>query len=578
MTRQRLVYDAKCRKVGFVTTDMLKPRKYQREAIDALRGALESGRYSDKEPKGPATVLPTGAGKTVVFANMAAEWLKDYPGTRVLSLAHRRELVSQAAEKFHSVAPHLSVGMVRGDENKAGRSVVCASVQTLTHHKTGLARREMIQDVSLVIVDECHHAPAEQYRTTMRHYAERGARFIGVTATMIRGDKLSLGEVWPEVVYTRSIAEMIRDRFLVRPIGIRVKVADLNLSKVKKSGGDYNAHDLGEALTDSLAPAAIARAYREHAADRSGILFAPTVAVAEMCQEAMINEGFTCSIVYDGMARKDRDQALADFSAGRVQVLANCMILTEGTDLPIASAVVIVRPTTSVGLFVQMVGRGLRLYPGKSNAVVLDVTGVGLRHKLISPIELYAEESGMKIIDEEAHLNEDGDLVLDLFDDEPEQGSGREEYSGRDGVLDSKTFDLFEESESAWQRTNGGTWFIPAGERLIAIVKGKQPMTYSVVAMPKTPPGGRWVIEDVADLGAAMAWAEQNVTPYEQMLVSKGKRWRKDEPSDAQKNWCLRSGIPWEGMTKGEISSLMSLAVASRRIDPVVARVYGGAA
>lgn len=559
-------------------THLLKPRPYQREAIDALRGALESERYGYGKPEGPACVLPTGAGKTVVFANMAAEWLKDYPGTRVLATAHRSELVGQAAEKFHDVAPDLSVGIVQAEQNKAGRDIVCASVQTLTHHKSGESRRRMIKDVSLVIVDECHHATSPSYRAVMRHYAELGARFIGVTATMVRSDRSSLGEVWPEVVYTRSIAEMIKDKFLVRPVGIRVKIADLDLGKVKTSGGDYAVGELGAALTNSLAPAAIARAYREHAADRSGILFAPTVAVAEACQEAMIEEGFTCAIVFDGMAREDRKQALADFTAGKVQVLANCMILTEGTDLPIASCVVIVRPTKSVGLFVQMVGRGLRLYPGKRDAIVLDVTGVGLSHKLISPIQLYAEESGMLIKDEEAHLDEDGDLVLDLFDDEPEQGAGLADYEGRDGKLVHARFDLFDESDSAWQRTQGGTWFIPAGDRLIAIVRGQGERTYSVVAMPKKPPGGRWVIEDVADLGAAMAWAEQDVTPYEQMLVSKGKRWRKDEPSDAQKDWCRRSGVDFTEMTKGEVSSLMSIAVASRRIDPVVARVYGGAA
>lgn len=555
---------------------MLKPRKYQREAIDALRGALESGRYSDGKPEGPAIVLPTGAGKTIVFAHMAAEWLRDYPGTRVLTTAHRKELVGQAAASLHDVAPNFSIGIVQAEQNKAGREIVCACIPTLVG-KGGARRREMIKNVSLVIVDECHHAMSDSYRTVMEHYAERGARFVGVTATMVRGDRRSLGEVWPEVVYTRSIAEMIADKFLVRPVGIRVKIADLDLSKVKTSGGDYATGELGEALTNSLAPAAIARAYREHAADRSGILFAPTIAVAEACQAAMIDEGFSCAIVYSGMDDADRTKALTDFAAGRVQILANCMILTEGTDLPIASCVVIVRPTKSVGLFVQMVGRGLRLYPGKKDAIVLDVTGVGLSHKLISPIELYAEESGMKLVDEEAHLDEDGELVLDLFGDEPEPGAGQGDYAGRDGTLQHVRFDLFDESDSAWQRTQGGTWFIPAGDRLIAIVRGKQPMSYSVVAVPKTPPGGRWVIEDVADLGAAMAWAEQDVTPHEQMLVSKGRRWRKDAPSDAQVDWCRRSGIPHEGMTKGEISSLMSLAVASRRIDPVVANYYGGA-
>jgi superfamily II DNA or RNA helicase len=550
---------------------------FQRSAVDALRSALDSGRYLGR-PEGPAIVLPTGTGKTETFARMAIEWLDDHPGTRVLALAHRTELVEQAYQKFvRATGDAELVGRVQGKHNKAGRRIVCASVPTLSG-AGGLSRRKMIRDVSLVIADECHHAPSASWQEVMGHYAELGASFVGVTATMVRNDRLALGKTWPDVVYSKPISEAIAEGYLVQPRGIRVKISDLDLSGVKTTAGDFNARQLGAALGDSLAPAAIARAVRIHASDRKSVLFAPTKEVARLCHEALLAEGFTSEMLYDGMDPKERERIMRDAVAGRIDVVCNCMILTEGTDVPIWSCAVIVRPTQSVGLFVQMVGRVLRLHPSKTDgALVLDVTGRGVSHKLVSPIELFAEEAKMKIENDEAHLDELGDLVLDLLGEEdellPDPGTAAE---GRDGPLESENFDLFGASASAWACTRGGNWFLNLGERLVVIVRGTDPYAFSVVSIAAQGRGGRWIAQNLATRALAQAIAEADIAHHERALSRRGRKWRGDPVTPAQEAWLVRHGLLTETITRGQASELMDISKASDRIDPVVSSFYGG--
>ena len=346
-------------------TTALQLRPYQVEARDAVEAAWTAG------VQRPAFVLPTGAGKTPVIADLAARWVARYRMSakqRVLVLAHREELIEQCAAKIRTMAPHLRVGIVKADRDNCTADVVVASVQTLR----GERRRARVVHVGLVIIDECHRATADTYRIIMDHYgcfSEYGARLVGCTATLSRSDGAALGEIWQDVVYVKGIAEMVREGYLVRPRGMRVQVSDLDLGRVRKSRGDYDGAALGRALEGSLAPARVAQAYQEHSASRQGILFAPTVSCAEVYGSALADAGLKSQLVHGEMPSGERRDALERFRQGDVQILANCMLLTEGTDLPMASTIVVGRPTKSQGLYTQMVGRGLRLWPGKSDAL-----------------------------------------------------------------------------------------------------------------------------------------------------------------------------------------------------------------
>lgn len=596
-----------------MTATMLALRPYQAEGVEAAERAWARG------IRRAAWVWPTGAGKTVGFAHVAARWVARHERTavnrrRVLVLAHRTELIEQAASKLHDVAPNLRIGVVMGQKNQTLADVVVGSVQTLGG-AYGERRLRQLLDVGLVVVDEAHHATAQSYLNVLGPLgclpdrpqawqsrqggagrAHGDAVALGVTATMMRGDDAALGEVWQDVVHSRGIAEMISDGFLVRPRGIRVRVDDLDLSKVKKSRGDYSEAALGAAITDSLAPEAVAKAYREHAADRPGILFAPTVASARVMSDALEGAGFTTALVHGEMPADQRRQALADFSAGKVQILCNCMVLTEGTDLPLASCAVIARPTTNAGLYIQMVGRVLRLSPqtGKGDALVLDVVGASQRHALVSPVELFGDELGEL---ERRSCDCSDDRIADCpcgavcsrdcpcgggstcgcpksFEDLDEEQTldGAIGDMGVDGPLRSEEVDLFHGSKSAWLRTYGGVWFIPAGHRYIAILPAPAAGEWDVVEMHcETVGKSSWIARGVADLSYAMAWAEGDVTASERMTAQRESTWRARQPSQNQRWLAQRNGVSVvDGELSGEVSNKITVALASRRIDPRV--------
>jgi superfamily II DNA or RNA helicase len=539
----------------------IKLRPYQEEAVAAVLNAWRSG------VRRPAVVLPTGAGKTVIIGEIVRQH-HAATGKRAVVLAHRTELVEQNAAKVRAVAPGLTVGIVKAGRNETLANVVSASVQTLASD----VRRRQLLDIGLVVVDECHHAPSRTYQETLNHfgcYSDTGAVAVGLTATLSRGDGVALGDVWKDVVYTKEILWMIDHGYLVRPRCTYVRVDDLDFSKVKKIAGDYSESQLGAAIEDSMAPEAIAKGYREHASERSGLIFAPTVSSATMICDAMVAADFTAKLIHGGTPADERREILAAFERGDVQVLVNCMVLTEGTDLPRASCVVIARPTAHSGLYIQMVGRVLRLYPGKTDALVLDVVGASHRHALVSPMELFGEEA---VIERDKPDAEDDDAEdVELVDQDEVTATT---IFGNPGNLVAEDVDLFHGSASAWLITHGGTWFLPAGERYIAILPGVEAGTFDVVAMHRFTRGdSRWVIRGVPDRGYAMAWAEGDVTPAEQVISRRDRAWRAKKPSPKTLELAAKCGVlVTSDMHAGEVSSKIAVAMGSRRIDNPIRR------
>lgn len=573
----------------------IRPRDYQVAALDAFRAAYARG------VRRPAIVHATGAGKTVTLSQLAREHLSTVGG-RVLAVAHRTELIEQNAQELIDAAPELNVGIVKANRNETRADVISASVQTLA----GESRRRMLADVSLVIIDECHRAAAKSYLDVLKHYGcyDSGARAAGFTATMVRGDDRALGDVWQEIVHTKDIASLVREGWLVRPRGLRVRVEDLDLASVKRSGGDYQADALGSAIEQSLAPEAIAKAMREHAPDRPTILFAPTVHSAGVIAEALREEGFTAAVVHAGTPADERRQVREDSRIGKVQIVCNALLYTEGTNWPWVSCIVIGRPTRSKGTFVQMAGRGLRTFPGKTDCLIMMIGGAAVGHSLLAPVELFGEAAeelerdpcscvpgwqtpagvdggcrcGRRRCLDECPCGgggadcgcprPTGDELLESDDD---IGDDLQEVFGVDGPIVAEEVDLFAGSDSAWDQTNGGVWFLPAGkERLIAIVPGDPAGRggWDVVAMNAREAGSRWVVRGVSELAYAMAHAEGDITPAESSIARKEARWRRGRPSEAQTSLCGRLGLRLTGLeTSGEVSRLIGKTFASRRID-----------
>lgn len=472
-------------------------RPYQVRAVEAVEGAWASGTQR------PAGVAGTGAGKTQIFSTVAHRFIEADRGG-VLVFAHRTELVQQAANRLRRVAPGLGVGIVQGRFNQVRMPVVVGSVQTLSAN--GCARVRALRNIRLIIIDECHRAAAPSYVSVLEALGafdpDSGVVALGVTATMSRSDTKALGDVWQDVVFNVPVTDLITDGWLVRPQGIRVDVSDLDLSKVRKSAGDFQAGALGDAMADSMAPDKIAEACREHSEYRSGIVFTPTVNFAHIVDEAMRGAGFTSRVVHGKTPGAERAAAQAGFSAGDVQWLVNCGIFTEGTDLPRCKTVVIGRPTQSRGLYAQMVGRGLRLWcpdddehpklpiaPAPpcprcaSDALVLDVVGVTERHSLHQHIDLFGEDAAEPLGDDVEGEDVTGELA-ELLDVELDGAPVDIVPSFRTGHLVHRTVDLFAESSERWERTGRGIWYLVLPTRYVAVVPGAQRGTFAVWAVP----------------------------------------------------------------------------------------------
>lgn len=527
------------------------PRPYQLDAIEALRQGWADGKNR------VAVVLPTGSGKTVVFSHLAHQMLDNLDGRRVLVIAHREELIEQAASKLLAVDPMLRVGIVKAQrDDHHDADVIVASVQTLAVPK----RREAIRNIGLIIVDECHHAAARTYMEVLQHFgAWDGVPTAGFTATMTRTDG-GLAEVWQDVVFRLDILDMISDGYLCDVRGKTITVDTLDLNKVKTRGGDLVEGQLGKALEDSGALDAIAKAYADHASDRPGVVFTPTVATAQGAAAALRAVGIKAAPVWGDMGRDERRATLAQYAAGDVQVLTNCMVLTEGFDAPHTSCIVVARPTKSAGLYVQMVGRGLRPAPGKRDALLLDVMGAASRHKLASMVDLTEREIG------EA---DEGKSLCQVA----EEHVASEKRRALAAQVHAEEINLFGGSSICWLRTPAGTWFIRVSNSMTLFLARDHGTRLYRMRRWTAQDGVQPPVEDVArPLGEALAWLEQQARVLAPgAFVDRRARWRAGKPSPKQMGLCRRRGIaiPRQA-TAGEVADLIDTDHVAAVLDSLL--------
>lgn len=314
-------------------------RQYQQECIDEI----------DKQPPGSYLCqMATGLGKTVTFASVPRKG-------RELILSHREELVRQP-QKYYS----CSYGIERAGEHSHGEDIVSASVQSMVRRLEHFKPDEF----DIVIVDEAHHAAAKTYRKILDYFHPRLT--LGFTATPNRGDKVRLSDVFERIIFSRDLRFGIKNGYLCDIFCLRVNIG-YDLSEVHTRNGDYAPGELDEAMQGTAD--AIAQAYQEHAHGAT-LIFAVSVNHAEE-----IAKKIPGAVVVTGET-KDRASIIAAFTAGKIPCLVNCMVFTEGTDIPRVETVIIARPTQSDTLYSQMVGRGLRLYPGKTKLTLIDCVGV----------------------------------------------------------------------------------------------------------------------------------------------------------------------------------------------------------
>lgn len=320
-------------------------RDYQQQCIDSIP---ESGSY--------VIQMATGLGKTVTFSQIPRRG-------RMLILAHREELVNQPRKYFK-----CSYGIEQGVNKSNGEEVVGASVQSLIRRLNNFKP----DDFDIIIVDECHHSSAKTYVTIINYFKPR--LLLGFSGTPKRSDNVRLDNIFQKIIFERQLDWGIKNGYLC---DIECKCVDVgcDLSNIHTKLGDFDAAELETAMVEDKVVDVVAETYKKHAKGQT-LIFACSVNHAEK-----ISSKITGSVVITGKT-KDRDVILNEFKSKKVNCIVNCMIFTEGTDLPCIETIIMARPTKSQVLYSQSIGRGTRLHEGKEKLLLIDCVGNTGKHNL----------------------------------------------------------------------------------------------------------------------------------------------------------------------------------------------------
>ena len=351
-------------------------RPYQQEAREAIFEQWDGGVLKT------LLVLPTGCGKTIVFAKVTEDCVRR--GDRVLILAHRGELLEQAADKIRQ-STGLGCAVEKAEETCMGSwfRVVVGSVQTMMREKRlGQFPEDYFQTI---IIDEAHHCISDSYQKVLNHF--NGAKILGVTATPDRGDMRNLGSYFESLSYEYTLPKAIREGYLspIKALTIPLKI---DMTGVGVQAGDFKASDISTALDPYLQ--GIAQEMEKYCKDKKTVVFLPLVKTSQKFRDLLNAHGFRAAEVNGDS--QDRSEVLEAFDRGEYNVLCNSMLLTEGWDCPSVDCVVVLRPTKVRSLYCQMVGRGTRLSPGKDHLLLLDFLWHTERHELCHPASLICQD------------------------------------------------------------------------------------------------------------------------------------------------------------------------------------------
>jgi ATP-dependent helicase IRC3 len=533
----------------------IKLRPYQQEALDAILA---------NEAKGISkqlVVLPTGAGKTVLFSHLPIIRQDTLP---MLVLAHRAELLEQARNKILDSNPNLTVEIEQADRKAGKVDVVVASVATLGRSGTPRIEEYPRDYFKSIVIDEAHHAAAPTYRRVVDYFNPNF--LLGVTATPQRSDSTRLIDVFQEIVYYKSIQDLIQDGWLSPLVGYRVKT-DIDISDVEIRNGEYAQDQLEEKVDTPERNAFVVATYRNLAMATKAIVFASGVRHAENLALSFRQASVECEVIVGTTPHEERQKILQDFSTNKLKVIVNVGVLTEGFDEPSLQTIILAKPTRSTLLYTQIVGRGTRLFEGKDYCTIIDIADTTRGKKPIGLPTLLG-------------LPPDFDLQGQSLTDVAKKFEELEEFCPGEAVrvLNPDDIDL------AYTRIN---LFMPPPPN--PVVQEYSKLVWAEIGESEYHLGlnnteslrikcdtlGRWnvtlhnnhtkenkVLGIVENMREAFVRSDnwvQNNRFSSMSLLDASATWRSDGPTDPQKKMLKRLGIPLTvDMTKGMASQIIS--------------------
>lgn len=547
---------------------MIELRDYQERALGNVEKAEREG------VRRSLVVHPTGTGKGVVMGALAK---RRADRGRSLVVVHRQELADQFIEKLSWQAPELTTGIVKAERNELNADVLVASIDTISRDNrlADLVASARQSPFGTIICDEAHLAPAPKWvkaLTALGAFRAYGPHTVGLTATPER-DKKALG-VWEKVVDYMSIREAIFRGFLCPILPALVVQTDMDLGRVKRTGGDYSEGDLGGELENSGAIDQIADAYVANARERKALAFTPTVKTAHLLAAALVARGVPAEALDGETDKIERKAILARLKTGETRVVCNCGVLTTGFDEPSIDCVIIARPTTSHTLYVQMAGRGTRKAPGKTDLLIMDVVGATRRHDLVSRVDLGdgqeepkpkkkegGEPQACPTCEEPCEVIEHRcSLCSRYLPVSVTQDGGRRHENCQAGT--GGKVNVFGESRLAWLPV-GPAWVLGAGQEVVVMV----PSGMDAWRLAAYNQGRVEVLHESIPADWAMGIGEDRAKAF-QKLAERDARWRNAPASVLQKGRLVREGLPESKVhlvkTQGDAADLIT-RISGRR-------------
>lgn len=493
----------------------IKLRDYQREVLEII-DKLESGSYLIQ--------MATGLGKTATFTNIKRKG-------RVLVLAHREELVTQPVKYYD-----CPVGIEMANHKSNNEPVIIASVMSLTHRLDKFKSDEF----DMIIIDECHHAAANSYKKIINYFKPR--LLLGFTATPNRGDKVRLDDVFEKIIYQKDLKWAIKNKYLTDINCIRVNIG-YDLSNVAKRMGDFAPNELEKVMNTKALNKAIKEVYLKYAKGQT-LIFATSVEHAQDIAKEI--EG-AVAVTAD---TKNREELIKKFTNREIPVLVNCMIFTEGTDMPLVETVIMARPTQSNSLYTQMVGRGLRLYPGKEKLQLIDLVGVTGKNNLCTAPSLIGIDLNVVPTSKQDEIQ--GDLfdlpeLIQEVSDVPESWIRNIEYIN----LWAKEQDYNLHNVNWFKMPNGDLVLNLKGKRLIIPAQDELGNTYIN--------GKEYKLQEALDY--AYKYLLENYMDQKYIWdISVVKKWGKTEASNKQKALISRKLKDYDvsNLTKQEANLILN--------------------